>query len=289
MYKIKIYKHSGVKAQIDDDIVKFKGYFESKGLSLDLEITSTVIPKANAPQALFYPNDGLCDVVMYLYNRGDFYDTSFGLAFNITNKLRGVYLATSIADDAVDYTWKSMAHEIMHTLFYKLKAQTILIDDPMDWFYRDGQLLRYYKNEDLNAPDGNFAESWKRLAPFMNLLTEKSYKHFSEYEIKKYQLTPEMWEKLDKAREIAGVPFILTSGRRSKGQNALVGGVSTSSHLTGEGCDLKCSTSQNRYKIVSALIQVGFNRIGIYNNHIHADISTDNEHPQNIVWVSNKN
>ena len=88
--------------------------------------------------------------------------------------------------------------------------------------------------------------------------------------------------KLDKARDIADVPFKITSGYRSKETNKKVGGVSTSSHLKGLAADISCKDSSTRQKIVSALIQAGFTRIGIADTFIHCD--TDKQ-KNDAIWL----
>lgn len=99
------------------------------------------------------------------------------------------------------------------------------------------------------------------------------YKYFQENEIK--GLAPILVEMLDIAREIAGVPFRITSGCRSEAHNQEVGGVQNSSHLTGLAVDIACDTSRERYLITNALLRVGFKRLGLYKTHIHADIDPD--------------
>lgn len=92
----------------------------------------------------------------------------------------------------------------------------------------------------------------------------------------------EFLTKLDKARAIADVPFKITSGYRSKETNKRVGGVSTSSHLKGLAADISCKDSSTRQKIVNALIQVGFTRIGIADTFIHCDTDKDK---QDAIWL----
>lgn len=79
--------------------------------------------------------------------------------------------------------------------------------------------------------------------------------------------------KLDRARGIAGVPFILSSTYRDG---------DSKSHGKGLAVDIKCRNSGNRFKIVSSLIRVGFVRIGIYDRHIHVDY--DAYLPLNVMW-----
>ena len=61
------------------------------------------------------------------------------------------------------------------------------------------------------------------------------YKYFKEKEI--VGLNTGLVEMLDKAREIAGIPFIITSGVRTPKQNEDAGGVNDSSHRKGLAVD----------------------------------------------------
>lgn len=90
---------------------------------------------------------------------------------------------------------------------------------------------------------------------------------------------------LHEARKIAKVPFIITSGYRTKHHNSIIGGVSNSSHLKGLAVDIKCNNSANRYIILQSLLRVGINRIGINNTFIHADVDLSKKN--NVVWLYN--
>lgn len=108
------------------------------------------------------------------------------------------------------------------------------------------------------------------------------YTYFKDKEI--VGLKPELVQMLDKARGIAGVPFIITSGFRTPEHNAEVGGVDGSSHTTGEGVDLLIKDGISGGKILLALVQVGFKRFGFYKDgHLHCDI--DNTKPTPCYWV----
>lgn len=87
---------------------------------------------------------------------------------------------------------------------------------------------------------------------------------------------------IDEARTTANIPFKINSGFRTEKHNKKVGGVKGSSHTRGFAADIKCVDSNSRFIILSALISVGFNRIGIYKTFIHCDI--DNDKPRNMIW-----
>lgn len=89
--------------------------------------------------------------------------------------------------------------------------------------------------------------------------------------------------KLDLARELAGTPFFINSGYRTKEHNALVGGTLNSSHLKGLAADILCFSSIERYKIIGGLISAGFKRLGIANGFIHVDLDTSKR--QNVVFL----
>lgn len=96
-------------------------------------------------------------------------------------------------------------------------------------------------------------------------------------------LVPDFQDKLNKARQIANVPFILTSAFRCSAHNAEVGGSESSSHLAGLAVDIKCTDAWTRCKILSALFAEGFNRIGIGKTFIHVD--DDMTKPTGVVWL----
>lgn len=88
--------------------------------------------------------------------------------------------------------------------------------------------------------------------------------------------------KLDAARKIAGIPFIITSGYRTESHNEKVGGVANSSHIKGLAADIAALTDEQKYAIAGAAVDVGINRIGWGRTFIHLDVDPDKT--QNIVW-----
>lgn len=90
-------------------------------------------------------------------------------------------------------------------------------------------------------------------------------------------------KQLDYARHIARIPFTITSGYRTDDWNRKVGGTKDSSHLRGYAADIACRNSADRHKIITSLLEVGFNRIGISSNFIHVD--NDPNKPAHVVWT----
>lgn len=88
--------------------------------------------------------------------------------------------------------------------------------------------------------------------------------------------------RLDAARELAGIPFKITSGYRCPTYNDDIGGVQDSAHVKGLAADIAADSKQ-KYPIISALISVGFVRIGVAKGFIHADV--DLSKPQKVIWT----
>ena len=89
-------------------------------------------------------------------------------------------------------------------------------------------------------------------------------------------------EKLDAARKMAGIPFVLNSAYRSPQWDKSKGRSGTGAHTTGCAVDIRCNTSANRLKIVQACLSVGFTRIGIGKTYIHVD--DDPTKTPNVMW-----
>lgn len=96
--------------------------------------------------------------------------------------------------------------------------------------------------------------------------------------------------KLDQARDIAGIPFIITSGYRSPEKNqSVIGAVPDSSHTKGLAVDLRVRSSREAALIIDAAKAAGISRRGIYVDsywnprHIHID--DDPEKVQDVLFV----
>lgn len=80
--------------------------------------------------------------------------------------------------------------------------------------------------------------------------------------------------RLQMAERFADRNFTITSAFREGDDGA---------HGDGSAVDIRCSSSTDRYAIVKALTDAGFRRIGIYDRHIHADLSLTR--PQSVMWT----
>lgn len=106
-------------------------------------------------------------------------------------------------------------------------------------------------------------------------------KYFKE--IDDGNMNQEFLLKLDEARELAGIPFIINSAYRTPEHNAKIGGSPNSSHLKGLAVDISVTNSTQRFIVLKALLDVGFTRIGIADTFIHVDLDKDKS--QQVIWT----
>ena len=90
-------------------------------------------------------------------------------------------------------------------------------------------------------------------------------------------------DRLNVARGLAEIPFVINSAFRCIKHNASVGGKVGSAHTRGYAADIACTSSSYRYRILKALRAVSFNRIGIYKTFIHVD--SDPDKIECVTWV----
>jgi len=98
-----------------------------------------------------------------------------------------------------------------------------------------------------------------------------------------HQMRDEFLLMLDEARHISGVPFRINSGMRSYEWNRRVGGSENSSHLTGWAADISATSSNRRWVVIHALLQVQFTRIGVADTFVHVDC--DPTKVENTMWL----
>lgn len=118
--------------------------------------------------------------------------------------------------------------------------------------------------------------------------TSKSWEYFKLDEFScpccsRNNISPELVDRLDYSRSIAGVPFRINSGFRCKQYNRKIGGKPRSAHIDGFAVDIKCSTGALKSTIVASLFAGGIKRVGIYKTFIHADVSKKLPYP--MLWT----
>ena len=111
----------------------------------------------------------------------------------------------------------------------------------------------------------------------MKPMPTQTYKYFSQKEIVKWQLKPQLFMILDKMRKIASTPFIITSGLRTVEENSRVGGVPNSAHLRGLACDLKIVDNFTLTKMLNGINEIRKTNpcfLEIAQKHLHLDIDS---------------
>lgn len=89
--------------------------------------------------------------------------------------------------------------------------------------------------------------------------------------------------KLNEARDLINIPFIILSGFRCPEHNKAVGGALHSAHLKGLAADVLCKDSRSRYHMIKIFLDLGFHRIGVGRDFIHVDSDPNND-PQ-VIWL----
>ncbi len=102
--------------------------------------------------------------------------------------------------------------------------------------------------------------------------------------VDKLTIDPTFLNMLNYARHIAGNPWKVNSGQRSKEHNAEVGGVAGSSHVKGCAVDISATSGAKKFEVVSCAIAAGFTRIGIAKNFIHLDHDTTKTSPTVFLY-----
>lgn len=185
---------------------------------------------------------------------------------------------------------KDLNHELFHAFFMKLRKCQINLQDPMDTYLNDSDLvIDSVVNTNRELALQLLMPYWDKICAFRSLSTNPDpivnpivkYKYFSAKEI--VGLKPELVNILDKMRGECGFPFKITSGFRTPEQNAKAGGVNDSAHMVGEAVDIAITDSGKRMKIINSAFMNGIKRIGIASTFIHLDISKTL--PGGVIWL----
>lgn len=91
-------------------------------------------------------------------------------------------------------------------------------------------------------------------------------------------MSPDFIKKLQVARTLSGISFIINRGASCREHNKAVGGVPDSTHVpenapdnNAHASDIQARSASHKYIILFALKDAGFTRFGIYDSFIHVD------------------
>lgn len=79
--------------------------------------------------------------------------------------------------------------------------------------------------------------------------------------------------RLSAVRILLGMPVGINSGWRCDKHNSDIGGKPNSTHLSGWAADIKAPAGTHRFELLEAALEVGFNRIGVYDWGLHLDMA----------------
>ena len=82
-----------------------------------------------------------------------------------------------------------------------------------------------------------------------------------------YENARRLCTELEKARDILGIPILITSGYRCAALNRAVSGAKNSYHLYGRAADLHCDDMQSLFEVLNSLPHVEL--IYHYPTYIH--------------------
>lgn len=272
--KVKVLKHSSLKTNIDDDIIKMNVYFQSDFVKRYIDITLVIDIEDTS---LNYNDQKLIDenydTTMLIFEKGTFpiYGGTYptGLCLVSVNSI----------EDKIDYSWKVMVHELLHSIWYKIMAdKKVIIPNLLD----NSLPTPYFHNDDPYFVGGNFQQQLEVLKPYFS-----QYVYFKPSEI--IGLKPELVSLLDKMRGLAGTPFVITSGFRTSEQNTKVGGKPNSAHLRGLAVDIACSDNKKRKYALRGILGVTEPYfLEIAKKHLHIDIDSS-IHTLDQVMLSEDN
>lgn len=96
---------------------------------------------------------------------------------------------------------------------------------------------------------------------------------------------------LDPAREMLGLPIIVTSGFRTPKVNALVGGVKKSQHMLGEAADITAGSKANNMALFDHILAQGnFDQLIEYNHYefLHVSYALNKTNRKEVLHKTKK-
>ncbi len=89
-------------------------------------------------------------------------------------------------------------------------------------------------------------------------------------------LDSRLTDMLYQAEALGNVEFVITSAYREGDPRC---------HGLRKAVDISAPSSRDRYKVTRGLLRAGFERIGIYDRHIHVDVCEEPKYPGQVLWI----
>jgi hypothetical protein len=98
------------------------------------------------------------------------------------------------------------------------------------------------------------------------------------------KMDPDFMRDLQVTRDVYDDVMTIVSGLRCAWWNEKSGGEKDSAHLTGNGADISCTRSRQRFTIMGVFRGL-FTRIGLAKTFIHVDNLPIEKKAQEVMWV----
>ena len=99
------------------------------------------------------------------------------------------------------------------------------------------------------------------------------------------QLDTLLLSVLDKLEESTGFDLRINSAFRPVSYEVSKGRSGSSAHCLGKAVDIYCYSDGMRYQIVKTALQLGINRIGIYETFVHLDVASNKDgKTTQVIW-----
>lgn len=191
---------NNISIQIEDDCQKASKLYLDKANRIVIFDFKETNAKFSDFQHLAEANYQGYDFVFIFFDRIAVDFNSQPLSYAVTNLKGWATIPVGKAEDtAPNYLWSTIAHELMHLLIKRCLAKAIYIPDPMDLMFVNEKWQQYYKNLDPYASDGNFAEAFKRIKPYWDIIDPMPLKTLpitqDTTSLAKWQLVPDLAQK----------------------------------------------------------------------------------------------
>jgi len=99
------------------------------------------------------------------------------------------------------------------------------------------------------------------------------------------RISPVLASRLDYMRLLYGAPIKVTGSWRATGEDGRISEHQENIDGEWEGVDIACRSSRERFGLLRAAFQANFERIGIYDKHLHLGVATARRFPQEVSWL----